>query len=100
MKQLKNWFLKNDLFINTTKTAAMSFHLCCSKPPLKPRILLRNIEVKYMPEVKFLGMCITENLSWLAHIWCLCHSLSKPFFIIKSVKSTWNIYFACFHSRL
>jgi len=28
MKQLENWFLKNDLFINTTKTAAMSFHLC------------------------------------------------------------------------
>ena len=28
MKQLENWFLKNDLFINITKTAAMSFHLC------------------------------------------------------------------------
>ena len=63
MKQLENWFLKNDLFINTTKTAAMSFHLCRSKPPFKPRVLLRNTEVKYMPEVKFLGMRITENLS-------------------------------------
>ena len=37
---LENWFLKNDLFINTTKTAAMSFHLCHSKPPFKPCILL------------------------------------------------------------
>jgi hypothetical protein len=27
MKQLENWFLKHYLFINTTKTAAMSFHL-------------------------------------------------------------------------
>jgi len=63
MKQLENWFLKNGLFINTTKTAAMSFHLCCSKPPFKPRILLQNTEVKYMPEVTFLGMCIIENLS-------------------------------------
>jgi hypothetical protein len=50
-----------------------------------------------MPEVKFLGMCITENLSWHAHICSLCHSLSKTFFIIKSVKNTlsthelWNI---------
>ena len=41
-----------------------------------------------MPEVKFLGMHITENLSWHAHICCLCHSLSKTFSIIKSVKST------------
>jgi len=51
-------------------------------------------------------MRITENLSWHAHICSLCHSLSKTFFIIKSVKSTlsnhvcWNIYFAYFHSQL
>jgi len=80
MKQLENWFLKNDLLINTTKTAAMSFHLCHSKPPFKPHILLRSTGVKYMPEVKFLGMCITENLSLYADICYLCHSLSKTFF--------------------
>jgi retron-type reverse transcriptase len=62
-KQLEIWFLKNDLIINTTKTVAMSFHLCHSRPPFKPRILSRNTEIDYMPEVKFLGMCITENLS-------------------------------------
>jgi len=45
MKQLQNRFLKNDLFINTTKTAAMSFHLCRSKPPFKPRFLFQNTEV-------------------------------------------------------
>ena len=53
MRQLENWFLKNDLFINTTKTAAVSFHLFRSKPLFKQRILLRNNGVKYMPEVKF-----------------------------------------------
>jgi hypothetical protein len=68
MKQLENWFFKNDLFINTTETAAMSFHLCRSKPPFKPGIMLRNTEVKYKPEAKFLGMRITENLSWHTHI--------------------------------
>jgi len=44
VKQLENWFLKNDLFINIIKTAAMSFYLCRSKPPFK-----------YMPKVQFLG---------------------------------------------
>jgi hypothetical protein len=88
MNQLEYCFLENDLFINTTETAAMSFHLCRSKLPFKPRILLRNTEVKYTPEVKFLGMRITENLSWRVDICCLCHSLSKTFFIFKSVKIT------------
>ena len=106
MKQLENWFLKNDLLISTTKAAAMLLYLCHSKPPFKRRILLQNTEVEYMPEVKFLGMRITDNLSWHAYICSLCHSLSKIFFIIQSVKNTlsshvlWNVYFAYFHSQL
>ena len=86
MKQLEIWFPENDLIINTTKIVAMSFHLCCSKSPFKLGILLRNKEIDYMPAVKFLVMCITENLSSQAHICSLCHRLSKTFFIIKSVK--------------
>jgi hypothetical protein len=63
--------------------AAMSSNLCRSKPPIKPRILLQNTEVEYMPEVKFLGMRITENLSWHAHICSLRHSLSKSFLLLN-----------------
>jgi hypothetical protein len=54
VKQLEIWFLKNNLIINTTKTVAISFHLCRSKSPFKPHILLRNKGIYYMPEVKFL----------------------------------------------
>jgi hypothetical protein len=88
MKQLEAWFLNNDLIINTTKTVAMSFHLCQSKPPYKTNILLQNTEITYMPEVKHLGMYITENLSWRAHIRPLYHSLSKTYYMIKSFKNT------------
>ena len=77
MKQLEVWFLKNNLIVNTTKTLHMSFHLCQSKPPYKPRILLQNTEIAYMSEVKFWRIHIMENLSWQAHICSLCHSLSK-----------------------
>jgi len=68
MKQLEIWFLKNDLIINVTKTVALSFHLCHSKLTYKPHILLQNKEIEYKSEVKFLGLCITENLSWRAHV--------------------------------
>jgi hypothetical protein len=105
MKKLEAWFLNNDLIENTTKTVAVSFHLSQSKPPHKPNILLQNTEITYMSEVKFLGMYITENLGWQAHIRSLCHSLSKTYYMIKSLKNTlstrmlWNIYYAHFQSR-
>jgi len=85
---------------------AMSYHLCQLKPLYKPCILLLNNEIAYMPEVKFLGMYIMENLSWQAHVCSLCHSLSKIYYIIKSLKNIlsncmfWIIYFACFQLRL
>ena len=86
MKQLEIWFLKSDLIINTTKTVPMSFHPCCIKPPFKPCILLLNKEIDYRPEVKFLRMCITENLSWQDHICTLCHKLSKTFWLLNLLK--------------
>jgi hypothetical protein len=104
MKQLEVWFINNNLTVNTNKTVALSFHLCQPKPPCTLTILLQNNEIAYMSEVKFLGMYITENLSRQAHICSICHSLSKTYYIIKSLKNIlsnhtlWNIYFAYFQS--
>jgi hypothetical protein len=59
-----------------------------------------------MSEVKLLGMYIMENLSWRAHIPSLCHSLSKTYYMIKSLQNTlsthmlWYIYYAHFQSWL
>jgi hypothetical protein len=59
-----------------------------------------------MSAVKVLGMNIMENLSWRAHICSLCDSLSKTYYMIKSLKNTlcthmlWNIYYAHFQSQL
>jgi len=76
------------------------------KPPSKPRIVIKNTEIAYKTEVKFLGMHITENLNWQTHIYHLCRSLSKDYYRIKSLKNTlsnqmlWNTYFAYFQLRL
>jgi len=55
----------------------MSFHLCQSKPPYKPCILLRNTEIAHLSEAKFLGKYIMENSSCEVHICSLCHSCSE-----------------------
>jgi len=85
MKQMEIWFLNNDLIINNSTTVAMSFHLCHSKLTYKPHILLQNKGIEYKSEVKFLGLYITENLNWQAHIHYSCNNLSKYVFVIKSV---------------
>jgi hypothetical protein len=85
---LQNKLTGNDLIVNTTKKVAKSFHVCQSKPPYKSNILLQNIEINRMSEVKFVQMYITENLIWRAHIRSLCNSLSKTYYMIKSLKNT------------
>ena len=90
VKQLEIWFLYNDLLINSSKTVDMSFHFCHSIPTYKPHILLQNNGIEYKSVVKFLGLIITGNLNWRAHICYVCNNLSKYVFVIKSVKKSFQ----------
>jgi len=66
----------------------------------------RNTEISHLSKVKFLGKYIMENLSWQVHICSPCHSFSKNYYIIISLKNIlsnrmiWNIHFASFQSLL
>jgi hypothetical protein len=78
----------------------MSYH------PTKPHITFKNNVIAYSSELKFLGLCITETLTWQAQIHSLCTILSRSYYMIKSLKNVtstqtiWNTYFAHFESRL
>jgi len=68
---------KKDHIINIKKKAAM---FCCSNQfwlSSKPQIVCNNTLITYKPEVRFLGIYITENLKWNFHTCSLCSSLSK-----------------------
>jgi len=60
----------------------------------------------YKPEVRFLGIYITENLKWDVHTRLLCSSMSKVSCTIKSFEEVLRPYiarrirFAYFESRL
>ena len=106
MKHLEIWFSQNDLIVNTDKTCAMSFHPYQKHQPTKPLIRLKNNITGYKTEQKFLGLNVTETLTWQIHIQSLRTSLCKSYHVIKSlmnVASTrmiWNAYFAYDESRL
>jgi hypothetical protein len=106
MKQLELWFSRNDLIVNIDKTCAISFHPYQKNHPIRPHIIFKNKEIAYNSELKFLGLFITENLTWHAQIHSLCASLSKIYYMIKSLRNVisiqmiWSTYFSYFQSRL
>jgi len=106
MRQLEIWLGKNDLIVNIDKTCAISFHPHQDNHPTRPRITFKNNEIAYSSELKFLGLFITETLAWHAQIHSLCASLSKSYYMIKSLRNVtstqmiWSTYFAYFQSRL
>ena len=85
---------------------AISFHPHQNNHPTRPRITFKNNEIAYSSELKFLGLFITETLAWHAQIHSLCASLSKSYYMIKSLRNVtstqmiWSTYFAYFQSRL
>jgi hypothetical protein len=69
-------------------------------------VVFKDNEIGFKPEVRFLGIHITENLKWNVHVCSLCSSLSKLSYNIKSLKAVLspymprNIYFAHFQLYL
>jgi hypothetical protein len=63
-------------------------------------------EIAYSSEIKFLGPYIMENLAWHVQIHSLCASLSKVYYMIKSLRdimstnTLWSIYFCIFSFKI
>jgi hypothetical protein len=68
MKKLEYWFQKNNLITNSETTLAMSFHTKQSRFPIRPKITFRNMDIAYKSESNVLGILITKNLKWIAHV--------------------------------
>jgi hypothetical protein len=69
-------------------------------------IFYNGAEIPYKLDVKFLRINLTENLIWHTHIKSVCSSLSKVYFIIKTLKEAMiynmirSIYYSYFQSQL
>jgi hypothetical protein len=92
MREVETWFRRNNLIINTEKTRAMSFHSKQMRLPLRPKVIFKNLEIVYKSELRFLGLCITENLKWDAHTRALSSKLCKVVYIIKLLKEIISSY--------
>ena len=82
---------------------AMLFHSIEQKYVDKPNIMYHTVTA-YSPNIKFLGITLTEILKWNAHIDILCKSLNTSYFMIKPWRSNksplWILYYAYFQSHM
>jgi hypothetical protein len=74
----------NELVSNTATTCVILFHSSQKKCVDKPNIMYKNTVIAYGPNIKFLGITLTENLKQHVYIAILYKSLNKAYFMIKS----------------
>ena len=103
-EQRNKWFKSNQLSLNFNETYFTQFtHK--SKCTSDIQIKYEDKQLSLANETKFLGLFITNNLSWKTHIECIKSKLSlacyamrlvKPFVPINTVRM---IYYSYFHSN-
>lgn len=74
----------NGLELSNEKTNMMLFNNGFT-PRKMPKIYIDKNEIKYVQEVKFLGVFLTVKLSWKKHIEYLIQKAIKSFYLIKII---------------
>ena len=70
----------------------MTVHGTQQKLPVKPQDSFNKLNLEYIPEMKFLGIYVTETLKWNSQIQSFANRLSKVPFMIKPLKEILSFY--------
>jgi len=81
--------------INTEKTRAILFHTEQNRLPFRPQVTFKNTNMAHTTEVRFLGICITDNLKLDTQARLLNPILIKVSCIIKSLQEVMGPYMIC-----
>ena len=84
--ELSDWFKANKLALNESKTKFIIFHTRNNKPPKEFTIILNDVQLERVDNIKFLGVFIQENLLWNTHINHICNRVSKATSVLARLK--------------
>ena len=102
-------FNTNKLSLNLTKTKDTFFHRLYQRDeiPLKlPNVSIGNQFIEREHSMKFLGVLLDENITWINHLKLIENKISKNIGILYEVKPYLNqiclnyIYFSFIHCHL
>ena len=71
LEKISQWFKANKFSLNEGKTKFTLFHKPRDKDNLSlqlPNLKINNNEIKRYSSIKFLGVLVDENLTWIDHI--------------------------------
>jgi hypothetical protein len=87
LKNIFSWFDKNRMLINHEKFLAISFHHKTNKNIIFQDIIIKDGQITYLSESKFLGVWLDKNWTWALHIDKLVCKLSKLCFALRSSRN-------------
>ena len=90
LQNLSKYLQSNRLSLNTDKTHTMVFSTNTDIRNYAPPIFINNIPIQSKPTTSFLGVKITNSLSWSEHITHVRNKISKSIGIIKKVSKVFN----------
>lgn len=105
MKKIAQWFSKNSLYLNSSKTEFLLFHTR-QKQTQNINIQLGEVNLKRSSTVKFLGVTISDTLEWDSHIDKVIKKLNTKIYQIRcmrnlvDIRTLKNFYFAEMQSCL
>ena len=87
LEELSNWFSANKLSINTSKTKYMIFHTPRNINSVADyNFYLNGSKIECTNQIKFLGVILTDTLSWKEHINDKSNKISKTVGIMSRLK--------------
>ena len=105
LNKLGDWFMANKLTLNANKSNCIVFHAKKNKTVLIS-LLVNNVRLPLVQNVKFLGVWVDRNLDWCEHVNKVILKLKCNLNLLKVVKNLLlpqvkkSIYYAHFYMRL
>ena len=89
VQKLYKWFCLNKLSLNIGKTTYIIFHSQNKTPPsTRDPIVINNMSIKEVSNVKFLGVYFDSTLNWKVHINYKCNQILKVVSVLTRLKNT------------